>query len=94
MQSLLRALVLVLLFLTSATAIADADPRVSLETARQTALARVPGKVVGEKLKQPGKKRPHPTWNIKIEAKTGRVKVIVDGETGKILEVKHKANDD
>jgi uncharacterized membrane protein YkoI len=73
---------------TSSVAAADPTPRVSLVNARRAALARVPGTVVGEKLKHK-KKWPHPIWSIKIEAKDGTTKkVVVDSDTGKVMEIK------
>ncbi len=47
---------------------ASAEPRVSLNAAEKTALARVPGKVFAAKLKTKKKKFPHPVWSLKIEA--------------------------
>jgi uncharacterized membrane protein YkoI len=69
----------------------DAKPRVSLAEAKKIALARVPGKVVHEKVKN--KKHEHVVYNIKIapvdKAKAGFLeKVQVDGDTGKILKIK------
>jgi hypothetical protein len=71
-------------------ALAKTKPRISIAEARSIALARVPGKIVHEKLKTK-KKKSH--YNIKItplqNAKLHYVeKVQIDGETGKILEVK------
>ncbi len=92
----MRALVVVLA-LTLGVGGASAEPRVSLNAAEKTALARVPGKVFAAKLKTK-KKFPHPVWSLKIEADKGaRKKVSVDSESGKIVEIKElkpKKDDD
>jgi uncharacterized membrane protein YkoI len=66
---------------------------VSIVSARKVALARVPGTIVNEKLKQKSKKHPQ-TWSIKIRPRGDApdserlTKVEVDADTGAILKVK------
>jgi Peptidase propeptide and YPEB domain len=74
---------------------AFAKPRLSIAEARKVALARVPGKIVHEKLKK--KKKGHDRYNFKIVPLTNAKlhfveKVSIDGDTGKILTVKQVAD--
>ena len=87
------AIVLVTWF---AGATAFATPRLSIAEARKVALARVPGKIVHEKLKT--KQKGHDTYNFKIVPLTNPKlhfveKVTVDGDTGKVLKVKQVADE-
>ncbi len=66
-------------------------PSLSQAQARKIALARVPGTVVHEKLKQ--KKRKPPVYSIKIRPRDGSppnmlIKVEIDGLSGIVLKVK------
>ena len=84
---MVRTLILLLALLVG-TAAAGSTARVPVETARKTALARVPGKVLKEKLKDK-KKYEHLVWSIKVQTPDGTVKkVIVDADNGKVIEVK------
>ncbi len=70
---------------------AVANPQLSIAEARKVALARVPGKIVQEKLKK--RKKGHDRYNFKIVPRTNPKlhfleKVSIDGDTGKILTVK------
>jgi len=72
-----------------------AAPRLSIAEARKLALARVPGKIVHEKLKK--KKKGHDRYNFKIVPLTNAKlhfveKVSIDGDTGKVLTVKQVAD--
>lgn len=79
---------LLLLALLVGTAAAGSTARVPVETARKTALARVPGKVLKEKLNDK-KKYEHLVWSIKVQTPNGTIKkVIVDADNGKVIEVK------
>ena len=84
-----------------------AAPHISMVEARKIALARVPGQIVHEKLKQAKKKKKkktqtHDHYNIKIAPQGAKrdgliKKVEIDAETGAILEitdVKPKQYDD
>jgi len=60
--------------------------QVSLQAAVETALAKVPGKAFGAKLK---KSRERPVFKIKIHTAAGAVtKVLVDAGTGEVVHVK------
>ena len=91
------------LMLCLASSAVLAKPRLSIADARKIALARVPGKIVHEKLKK--KKKEADQYMIKIVPRTGAKphvveKVTIDGDTGKILKIKQvaekpaKADDD
>lgn len=79
---------------TSTSALAK--PRLSIAEARKIALARVPGKIVHEKLKKK-KKKGHDRYNFKIVPLTNAKlhfveKISIDGDTGKILTIKQVAD--
>src|SRR5687767_15995530 len=86
--------VLAVLLVLGVTASATAEkiaPTFTLEQARKIALARVPGTIVHEKLKQ--KKKKPPVYSIKILPRDGKppgmlFKVEVDGVSGQILKAK------
>ena len=89
LSRLLVAMMLVLGF-TSAAAAEKIAPTFTQEQARKIALARVPGTIVHEKLKQ--KQKP-PVYSIKIQPRDGKpagmlIKVEVDGITGQVLKAK------
>ncbi|HEY4177133.1 MAG TPA: PepSY domain-containing protein [Kofleriaceae bacterium] len=91
----MRRVLIVAFALVGLAVPAWASPRVSLAEARQVALARVPGKVVHEKLKK--KKKGHDHYNFKIaptqNAKPHKLeKVSVDADTGAILSIKQVAD--
>ena len=84
--------VLLMLCLASSTVLAK--PRLSIVDARKIALARVPGKIVHEKLKK--KKKEADQYMIKIVPLTNAKphfleKLTIDGDTGKILKIKQVA---
>jgi uncharacterized membrane protein YkoI len=79
---------------TDAQAESDKPP-VSIIQARKVALARVPGTIVNEKLKNKKQKKDKPpVWSIKIRARgvaadsDQLVKIEIDANTGTILKVK------
>jgi hypothetical protein len=92
--------VVVGLVLCGAISPALAKPRLSIAEARKVALARVPGRIVHEKLKK--KKKGHDRYNFKIVPVTNAKphfveKVSVAGDPGKILKIKlvpEKTEDD
>jgi len=77
-------------------AYADTDkPAISIVTARRIALARVPGTIVNEKLKDAKKKKHKPAvWSIKIRPRSvpassdQLTKIEIDATTGAIVKLK------
>ena len=86
--------VLALVFGLSTPALAEGPkiaPALSQAQARKIALARVPGTVVHEKLKQ--KKKKPPVYSFKIRPRDGKppgmlIKVEIDGSSGALLKTK------
>jgi uncharacterized membrane protein YkoI len=99
----MRSLAFALLALAPVTAVAKPDPhqiladrapKLSIDDARKIALAKVPGKVVHEKLKT--KKDPW-TYSFKIAPPDDatKVKVVaVNADTGEVVGVKDAKDDD
>lgn len=87
-----RLVIILGLVLCGSFASADTHrPKVSIVEARKTALARVPGKVVHEKIKH--KKEGHDLYYFKIHPRDQASndtlkKVEVDTETGMIVKIK------
>jgi uncharacterized membrane protein YkoI len=83
--------VLALLFGLAGSATAAPHPRLSVDEAKKIALAKVPGTVVHDKLKE---KKNHALYYIKIRPKdaakssTTLKKVEVDGDSGAIVKIK------
>ena len=67
------------------------EAKVSLESARKTALAAVPGGKVQEEGLEREKGKLVYSFDIKVEGKSGVEEVGVDALTGKIIEKKHES---